>query len=433
MQKDLGERSRLWDAEDFEEVMVNNMHLPSLRTLDLSCSRSLMRTPDAKYGTVVILKRGSSSLEKFPEILGSMKPDLKVKMRNSGIKELPSSIIQHHTVLDLSDMNKLLVALPRNICKLKGLVKLNVSNCSKLKSLPEEIGDLENMVELDATFTLISQPPSSIVRLNKLNILNFYKQKSEVGLNDGVFFVFPQVNEGLHSLEYLDLSYCNLIDGGLPKDIGCLSSLKELYLSGNNFEHLPRSIAQLGALQSLDHHIAASDSLSLRVFTTKGKNIPSWFHHRGTGRSVSVSLPENWYVRDSFLGFAVCYSGSLIDTKAYLIPSCNRMSWMTQKLSASSYSKCVLEPMIHFFLVPLAGLWDTYKANGKTPNDYGIISLFFEEMKEFGFCLLYKDEPGLVALSRYDNSERHDFVTNEASCSSSETLQLFPTATSPGF
>uniref|UniRef100_M1C8N3 N protein n=1 Tax=Solanum tuberosum TaxID=4113 RepID=M1C8N3_SOLTU len=326
------------------------------------------------------------------------------------------------------------------------------------------------MVELDTTFTLISQPPSSIVRLNKLNILNFQKQKSEVGLNDGVFFVFPQVNEGLHSLEYLDLSYCNLIDGGLPKDIGCLSSLKELYLSGNNFEHLPRSIAQLGALQSLDvsdckrlthlpelppklDTIGAMIQSVIRCFRishhcsiTSLLQIPCHYEclpPRGrisqVGSTIeelveayqSVCLKIGMYVRDSFLGFAVCYSGSLIDTKAYLIPSCNRMSCMTQKLSASSYSKCVLEPMIHFFLVPLAGLWDTYKANGKTPNDYGIISLFFEEMKEFGFRLLYKDEPGLVALNRYDNSERHDFVTNEASCSSSETLQLFPT--SPGF
>ncbi|KAG5574246.1 hypothetical protein H5410_054380 [Solanum commersonii] len=58
--------------------------------------------------------------------------------------------------------------------------------------------------------------------------------------------------EGLRSLEILDLSYCNLIDGGLPEDIGCLSSLKELNLNRNNFERLPQSIAQLGSLRFLD-------------------------------------------------------------------------------------------------------------------------------------------------------------------------------------
>ena len=57
-----------------------------------------------------------------------------------------------------------------------------------------------------------------------------------------MFFVFPDVNEGLHSLEDLDLRYCNLTDGELLEDIGCLSSLKEL----------PLIIAQLGPLRYLD-------------------------------------------------------------------------------------------------------------------------------------------------------------------------------------
>ncbi|XP_055810839.1 TMV resistance protein N-like [Solanum dulcamara] len=271
-------------------------HLPSLRNLNLNHSKRLMRTPDFTgmpnleyldlgccsnleeihhslgccrklimldlrdceilktfpYVNVESLEflnlQFCSSLEKFPEILGTMKSELEIKVELSGIRELPSSIqyLTHITRLNLSD-TKNLVALPSSICKPKGLVKLDVSWCTKLESLPEEIGDLENMEKLDARHTLISQPPPSIVRLNKLKFLTFGPNKSQ----DGVFFVFPQVNGGLCSLEILDLSYCNLIDEGLPEDIGCLSSLKELYLDGNNFEHLPRSIAQLGALRSL--------------------------------------------------------------------------------------------------------------------------------------------------------------------------------------
>ncbi|KAG5598746.1 hypothetical protein H5410_030116 [Solanum commersonii] len=132
----------------------------------------------------------------------------------------------HPIELDLSGMNNI-VSLPSSICKLKGLVHLYVWNCAKLESLPEEIGDLENLEELDAKYTLISRPPSSIVRLNKLKILTFEKEESD----DGVFFVFPQVNERLRSLEYLDLSYRNLIDGGLLEDIGSLSSLFERVVS----------------------------------------------------------------------------------------------------------------------------------------------------------------------------------------------------------
>ncbi|KAK4716610.1 hypothetical protein R3W88_014948 [Solanum pinnatisectum] len=398
---------------NLEEVHHSVGFLKKLLRLELTDCERLKRFPALCIDNLEYLDmRGCSNLENFPEIFGSMNLELK-----SGIRYL--------YLIGLEN----LVALPSSICKLNGLVGLDVSWCSKLESLPEEIGDLENLEELDASYTLVSQPPPSIVGLKELKFLSFAKQESQ----DGVYFVFPPVNEGFRSLEILDLSYCNFIYGRLPEDIGCLSSLKELKLMGNNLEYLPQSISQLGSLQSLDlsncnrltqlpefpeqldtiyadwssdlicnslfwnisslqHDIYASDSSSLRVFTS-GDNIPSWFHYQGTGRRVTVKLPENWYVHCNFLGFSVCYSGSLIETKAYLIPICDDgMSWMTRKLKLA-LPKWSTESNIHFFLIPFAGLWDTSKANGKTPNDYGLIRLCFSgEMKKFGFRLLYKDE-----------------------------------------
>ncbi|XP_055828998.1 TMV resistance protein N-like isoform X2 [Solanum dulcamara] len=416
--------------------------------------------------------QGCSSLEKFPRIRGKMKPEIKIHVQRSGIRKLPSAIIQHQstlTELDLSGM-KNLATLPCSIGELKRLVMLKVSYCSKLKSLPEEIGYLENLEILKASYTLISQPPSSIVRLNRLKLLTFAKQKSEVGHEDEVHFVFPSVDQGLCSLETLNLSYCNLKDGGLPEDIGSLSSLEVLNLRGNNFEHLPQSIAQLCALQSLDlldckcltqlpefprqlytiyadwsndsicnslfqnissfqHDIYASDSLSLRVSTNEWKNIPRWFHHQGKDKSVSVKLPENWYICDNFLGFAVCYSGCLIETTAQLLCD-DGMPCITRNLALSNHSEDFPESAIHFFLVPLASLWDTSKANGKTPNDYRHIMLSFsEELKEFGLRLLYKDESKLKALLQMtennDEPTEHCIVKrrgrfDEARCSSSK-------------
>ncbi|KAH0711346.1 hypothetical protein KY289_007305 [Solanum tuberosum] len=510
---------------------------PSLQRIDLSCSKSLKRTPDfegmpnLKYlnleqctsleevhpslkdcKTLIELNLSDctklerfpyvnvesleslnlsfcSSLKKCPEIM-KQGTTIKIKMSCSGIRELPLSFFDlqpHLTELELYGM-KNLVSLPSSIWKLKGLVRLNVSNWSKLKSLPKEIGDLDNLEELPARYIPISRPLSSIVRLNKLKSLTLEKEESKHTVN----FVFPQVSEGLRSLESLDLSYCNIIDGGLPQDIGSLSSLKKLNLKGNNFEYLPHSISQLGALQTLNlshckrlrqlpgftgmqcldtldlsfcnltdgvlldlldsigqlgalrildlldckrltqqldticvdwstdwicnslfqnfsalqHDISASDSLSLRVFTLTGNiPIPRWFDHREDGRSISVKLPENWYVSDNFLGFAVCYSGELIDAIAHLICYDERpVTRITQKLALSNHSVEVQESPIHFFLVPLTGLLDKSKANGKTPNDYGRIRIFSTgEMKEFGLRLLYKDKPKI-----------------EASCSSSQ-------------
>ncbi|KAH0746592.1 hypothetical protein KY285_008249 [Solanum tuberosum] len=533
----------LGQCTSLEEVHHSLRYSRKLIELHLYECESLLRFPYVNVESLESLKLlHCSSLEKFPEILGIMKPELKIMMSCSGIRELPLSILRANlTELDFHFMNNL-VSLPSSICKLKGLVKLIVSHCSKLESMPEEIGDLEKLVELNASYTLISRPPSSIIRLNKLKLLTFAKEESE----DRVYFVFPQVNEGLLSLEELDLSYCNLIDGGLPEDIGCLSSLKELNLCGNNFEYLPRSIAQLSALRSLyfsnctrlkelpglmgmqyldtldlsycnlidggffkdivsslkklhlcgnnfeylprsivrlgslrlldlsdckkltqlpefpqqldtikadwsndsicdslfqiisslQHEISDSHSLSLRVFTSWAKHIPSWFHHQGLDTSVSVSLPENWYVSDNFLGFAVCYSGKLTDITAHLIPLlCD--DGMTRKLALSNHSKCSAQCTIHFFLIPLVDLWDASNTNGKQPNDYGIISLFFGELKAFGVRLLYKDESELcIGIRRSRNEETSSSSSKKQRSQvkvpvSSITMQLFPT--SPGF
>ncbi|KAH0747663.1 hypothetical protein KY285_009320 [Solanum tuberosum] len=340
----------LRECRSLEEVQNSLGCSRKLIELDLSYCESLERFPYVNAESLKSLNlKYCSSLEKFPEFLGIMKPELNITMSCSGIRELPLSII--HPQAHLRDLHlrglKNLVSLPSSICKLKGLVRIDVSFCVKLERLPEEIGDLENLERLDAHFTLISRPPSSIVRLNKLKFLTFAKRV------DGVYFFFPQVDEGLRSLKSLDLSYCNIIDGGLPEDIGSLSSLKHLNLSGNNFEHLPRSIAQLGALQTLDlshcmrltqlpefpqqlntlaadwsndsicnslfqnisslqHDICTSDLFSLRVFTTEGDNIPRWFHHREDGTSIYVKLPKNWYCK-----LGSWYSENNIGSSAY--------------------------------------------------------------------------------------------------------------------
>ncbi|XP_049379044.1 TMV resistance protein N-like isoform X2 [Solanum stenotomum] len=261
-----------------EEVDPSLKYCKKLIHLNLYECESLERFPYVNVESLEYLDLCNCySLEKFPETSDKGTAIKIIKMSNTRIRELPLSFFDHQphlTELDLSFMRNL-ASLPSSIYKLKGLVKLSVSWCLELASLPEEIGGLENLEVLDASYTLISRPPSSIVRLNKLKSLRF--GKADTRSEDGVYFEFPPVNKGLLSLESLDLSYCNIIDGRLPEDIGSLSSLKELNLSycniidgglpedigrlssleeldlcGNNFEHLPRSIAQLCALGYLE-------------------------------------------------------------------------------------------------------------------------------------------------------------------------------------
>nr|XP_016490980.1 PREDICTED: TMV resistance protein N-like [Nicotiana tabacum] len=104
------------------------------------------------------------------------------------------------------------------------------------------------------------------------------------------------------------------------------------------------------------------------------------------------------------------------------------MSCMTQKLTLSegdteSSDDSEGDTPIHFLLVPLAVLWDTSKANGKTPNDYGIIRLSFSgEMKEYGLRLLYKEE----AEDEPTEHSNHDSVTDESTGSIAYEEHMFP-------
>ncbi|KAG5574210.1 hypothetical protein H5410_054344 [Solanum commersonii] len=300
-------------------------------------------------------------------------------------------------------------------------------------------------------FTYIEQLNFDKEAMKNMKMLRILRIFPKDGCYRPAYFIKPDSNCHDGSIEYLSNNLCwfawhdypwkllpeifyprRLVHRltQLPEDIACLSSLKKLHLKGINFEHLPQSISELGALRSLElsdckrltllpefpqqletiyadwsnasicnslfqnisslqHDICSSDSLSLRVFGSWPDDIPSWFDYWGMGRSVSVNLPKNWYVSDNFLGFAVCYSGiqSIDCITAHLIPLCDDgMSLMTQKFALSSHD------LINFLL-------DASNANGKTPNDYGCFRLYsplerngWAKINEYGVRLLYKDE-----------------------------------------
>ncbi|KAG6743043.1 hypothetical protein POTOM_053988 [Populus tomentosa] len=186
---------------------------------------------------------GCSKLEKFPDIVGNMSKLMVLRLDGTGITKLSSSI--HHLIgLVVLSMNncKNLESIPSSIGFLKSLKKLNLSSCSKLKYIPDNLGKVESLEEFDGSRTSIRQLPASIFLLKNLKVLSLDGFKRLV--------VLPSLS-GLCSLEVLGLRACNLREGALPEDIGCLSSLTSLDLSQNNFVSLPRSINLLYELETL--------------------------------------------------------------------------------------------------------------------------------------------------------------------------------------
>ena len=188
--------------------------------------------------------------------------------------------------LKLLDLNgcKCLKSLPHKI-SLESLKVFILSGCSKLKKFPEIVGNISSLLELYLDGTAIEELPLSAERLTglikldlsgsairewsstfplkNLEILSLFGCEGLLSKSSNRFLNFPLMRRrsscpmfmlerslsGLLSLTQLDLSYCNL--QAIPDVLGCLSSLKELYLMGNNFDGLPKSIIRLSKLEYL--------------------------------------------------------------------------------------------------------------------------------------------------------------------------------------
>lgn len=211
-----------------------------LKSVNLRHSCSLIRTPDFT---------GAPNLERLN--LEGCTRLLEVHQSVGTLKRL--------ILLNLKDCTNL-VSFPKNVCLMKSLKILCLCGCLKLKKLPQDLGEVECLEELDVGGTAIRQIPPSIVRLVNLKIFSLHGCKGQprkilssdffLSLllpnknSDSICLSFPHFT-GLSSLQTLDLSDCNLLEGAIPFDIGSLFLLEAVDLSGNNFVSLPSSINQL--------------------------------------------------------------------------------------------------------------------------------------------------------------------------------------------
>ena len=167
----------------------------------------------------------------------------------TAIEELPSPIGKYATglvVLDLTDCKRLR-GLPDGICNLESLQTLLFSGCSMIESLPHNFRKLKGLRKLHADRTSLRAFPDSFYELgSNLQELSFAGSKrSNTSTLD---FLFPWPVLGF--LKDLILSDCSIVDGMRLDSLSHLSSLKKLNLSQNNFEQLP-SLSQFPQLTVL--------------------------------------------------------------------------------------------------------------------------------------------------------------------------------------
>lgn len=134
----------------------------------------------------------------------------------------------------------------------------------RLRTIPPEIGQLENVEHLYATQQRISNLPPEIGKLTKLTHLNLWQNRltslpPEIGALSQLTFLYLDGNRlkelppeigSLTNLQDLHLGDNRLVS--IPPEIGRLSNLQTLVLHNNNLAELPPEIGQLSNLRVLD-------------------------------------------------------------------------------------------------------------------------------------------------------------------------------------
>ncbi|KAM5583715.1 TMV resistance protein N [Rosa sericea] len=259
------ERLVLESCTNVVEIHSSIAFLKKLKILNFTNCKSIRSLPSEieMESLEVFILSGCSKLKSIPEFLGPMKNLSMLSLDGTAIEESPPSIecLIGLTSLDLRDCKSLL-CLPSVLCSMKSLRSLNMSGCSKLCKFPDSVGQIECLKELDLSGTALSELPSSIVLMKNLEVLSFRGCKGPPPKSWHLFprfgsfqrnspepagLVMASLND-LHSVRKLDLSNCGFGEGAIPDDIGCLSSLEELNLGGNNFISLPASIRWLSQL-----------------------------------------------------------------------------------------------------------------------------------------------------------------------------------------
>jgi leucine-rich repeat protein SHOC2 len=161
------------------------------------------------------------------------------------LTSLPNNIgdLNHLEELELTYCQHL-TNLPEEIGQLKNLRKLVLNYCTILNSLPKNIGYLENLetLKISNCYSLKRLPPT-ISKLKKLKVLELTDCWSFISLLKGL--------EGLDSLEVLNLKNCRSLKY-LPESIRGLQNLKEINLEKcGNIEKLPSDIGKIKSLETL--------------------------------------------------------------------------------------------------------------------------------------------------------------------------------------
>lgn len=190
-------------------------------------------------------------LSTLPPGLSRLQNLRKLDLTRNRFAKLPAVVTELRDLEELQLFGNRLTTLPAGIGRMKKLVQLNLM-FNPIERLPEEIGDLAELRYLRLCRHRMKRLPDSIGRLTELRMLfapgTKRAPKNAVAAEIEGLEELPESIGNLEKLVELNLVFNNLET--LPASVGGLGSLQFLHLSENNLKRLPPELGDLPQMGS---------------------------------------------------------------------------------------------------------------------------------------------------------------------------------------
>ncbi|XP_075650238.1 disease resistance protein RPS4B-like [Castanea sativa] len=309
-------------SNNIEHLWKGVKYLDKLKSIDLSDSKFLIRTPDFS---------GLPRLERL-YLIGC-----------HNLVEIHPSIgqLRRLVVLDLESCRSL-TNLPSMSTEIESLTILNLCDCINITNIPELKGIMKSLSELSLNKTAVEELPSSIECLTALNFVKSRRPpKSRMPSKQyGYLVTLPASISQLSKLEALDLFNCFKLQSlpELPLTVryinaeGCYS----LQPLPGMPKPSPELLEFLPSLKKRHYYNESNGGVAFKILncylqgllrskpgygtSTKKKKegsrtefqiiipafeIPRWFTYQRVGNSLSINLPPNW-CNSRWMGLALC-------------------------------------------------------------------------------------------------------------------------------
>ncbi|WVZ24708.1 hypothetical protein V8G54_003252, partial [Vigna mungo] len=301
------EQLSLRGCKNLEIIPSSIGSLTRLCKLDLTSCQSLQTFPNTifKLKLRILDFCGCLRLSTFPEITEQAQTFSHINLKETAIKELPSSFGNLVNLRSLL-LNKCtdLESLPNSIVNLKCLRKLDCSGCAKLTEIPTHIGRLSSLMEMSLRKSGIVNLPESMAHLSSLKSLDLSDCKK--------LECIPPIPPFLKQLVALD---CPSIRRVIPNSL--VRNLSESKEGVFKFHFTNAQQLDSGARANIEEDARlkmTDDAYRCVFFCFPGTAVPHWFPFRGNGPSLSINEDLSFCSDDRLIGFALCVVFELLDT-----------------------------------------------------------------------------------------------------------------------